>query len=88
MNSQHSKIAPRLEDKWLEKSLVAPSHPLLYERSDGEKAASEDLIREKAKTEWWNREITRLLYTLKILVFSVPVSFVTGVWIGIWFSSS
>lgn len=84
MNHRSSDPARRHEDKWLEKSLVAPSPPLLYERSDGEKAASERLIREKAKTERWNRGISRALFGLRLFLGAVPVTFLLGTAFGLW----
>jgi hypothetical protein len=74
----------RHTDKWLEKSLGAPSPSLIYERSDGEKAASERLIREKAKTERWNREISRFLFALRLLVVSLPLAVFLGALLGYW----
>ena len=88
MISRRSDIPLRLEDKWLEKSLVAPSSLLHYERSDGEMAASERLIREKAKTERWNRSITKFFFGVRIVVMSVPFAFVAGVGLGLWLADA
>lgn len=73
----------RSDDKWLEKSLVSPSVPLLYERSDDEKWAGAELIHEKAKTEWWNREVTRVFFTIRVILIVAPISFGIGVIVGI-----
>jgi hypothetical protein len=90
LSHSQSRMSPRKpdpirpDDKWLEKSLVSPSVPLLYERSDDEKWAGAELIHEKAKTEWWNREITRLLFTVRVVLVVAPLSFGLGVLVGIW----
>jgi hypothetical protein len=84
MSSPHTDPTHRHTEKWLEKSLVAPSPSLIYERSDGEKAASEKLIYEKAKTERWNRQISRAFFTIRLLIATVPVSFLAGVGMGVW----
>jgi hypothetical protein len=83
MSSPHTDPTHRHTEKWLEKSLVAPSPSLIYERSDGEKAASEELIHEKAKTEWWSREITRALFAFKLALVICPLSLITGMGIGL-----
>jgi hypothetical protein len=72
-------------DKWLTKSLVAPGPSFIYERSDGEKAASEELIHQKARTEWWSREITRALFALRVAAVLCPVSILAGIGIGLTF---
>lgn len=73
----------RRDDKWLEKSLVAPSPSLLYERSDGEKAASEQLIHEKAVSERWNRGISKVLFSLRLLIIVIPLALAAGIMIGL-----
>lgn len=83
MSSPRADTDHRQRDKWLTKSLVAPGPSLIYERSDGEKAASEELIHQKARTEWWSREITRALFALRVAAVLCPVAVLTGIGIGL-----
>jgi hypothetical protein len=82
MSSPHTDTDQRPHDKWLERSLVSPRPSLIYERSDGEKDASERLIQEKAKTERWNREISRFFFAMRLLAAAVPLSLLLGIVIG------
>jgi hypothetical protein len=88
MSSPHTDPTHRQTEKWLEKSLVAPSPSLIYERSDGEKAASEQLIQEKAKSEWWSREITRALFALRVAAIVGPIALIAGIVIGVSLAGS
>jgi|GEM_PF-5852906 len=67
-------------DTWLERSL---QHPVYFDRSPGEKAAEARLIREKAKTEWWNRSLSKFLFATGVAVPSLIMGAVFGMLIGL-----
>ena len=68
---------------WLERSI---EHPVFIDRSEGEKAAEERLIYEKAKTEWWNRSLSKFWFTLQVAVPTALFFLLIGMWIGIAFT--
>lgn len=70
---------------WLERSI---EHPVFIDRSEGEKAAEEQLIYEKAKTEWWNRSLSKFWFTLQVAVPVALLFLLIGMWVGIAFTSS
>jgi hypothetical protein len=89
VHRRDEKGLPRqLKLTWLEKSLVSPSVPVFYERSDGEKMASQYLIQEKAKSEQWSRAISKTLFALKLAAFLIPLSFLAGVAVSMFLMHS
>ena len=63
-------------NSWLERSI---QRPVYIDRSDGEKRAEEELIHERAKTERWNRWVSRAWFTLKIGVPLLLLGFFLGI---------
>jgi hypothetical protein len=77
-----SPPSPRRDDEfgsWLEQSI---QRPVYIDRSDSEKAAEARLIREKAKTEWWNRSLSKALFALGIGIPVAVVCLLLGIWVG------
>ena len=65
---------------WLERSI---QRPVYIDRSDGEKAAEELLIYEKAVTEKWSRWISKVWFTVKVGAPIALSAFLIGIWAGI-----
>lgn len=64
---------------WLERSI---ERPVFIDRSAGEKAAEENLINERAKTERWNRGISKMIFALQVGLPVAVAFLLLGVWIG------
>lgn len=64
---------------WLEKSI---QRPVYIDRSDGEKRAEEQLIHEKARTEYWNRWITKVWFAAMVGVPAAVLGFSAGLVTG------
>jgi hypothetical protein len=83
MPSRHPPARDSADDafhSWLDRSI---QHPVYIDRSDGEKAAEERFIFEKAKTERWNRWISRVWYSLKLGIPVAILAFLAGFWAAI-----
>jgi hypothetical protein len=60
---------------WLERSI---ERPVFIDRSEGEKAAEQLFIHEKAKTERWNRSISKALFALQVGLPATLLGFLLG----------